>query len=228
VIHKRIIVSYTRAGGLMKTSLAGFTLAVCLFAADVHAVQFQTLWHFTGGDDGGSPESGLVLAGDGELYGTSSGGGTNNNGTVFRIQVDSLSAPASGYDTWAAGITNGLTAIYQSATGDGYPNLLKYFTGSSPTIPDDLARLNATQSNNVFNLLFNRNTGAVDVIAIAEGSYSASDNAAWVGIATNMNGSWGGATNVTEISTGTPRVVIVRDPAPAATNRFLRLRLSKP
>lgn len=44
-----------------------------------------TLYRFTGGSDGYSPVAGLIQARDGNFYGTTAGGGANNNGTVFRI-----------------------------------------------------------------------------------------------------------------------------------------------
>ena len=46
-----------------------------------------TLYSFTGGNDGAYPEAGLVQGGDGNFYGTTYGGGTNGNGTVFRLTV---------------------------------------------------------------------------------------------------------------------------------------------
>ena len=49
-----------------------------------------------------------------------------------------------------------------------------------------------------------------------------------VGIATNIAGTWGGATNVIESGTSTPVTVTVQDTAPPATNRFLRLRVTRP
>jgi uncharacterized repeat protein (TIGR03803 family) len=45
------------------------------------------LYSFTGGNDGGSPQAGLVLGTDGSLYGTTSSGGAGNAGTVFRITI---------------------------------------------------------------------------------------------------------------------------------------------
>ncbi|MGA2605130.1 MAG: choice-of-anchor tandem repeat GloVer-containing protein [Verrucomicrobiia bacterium] len=45
------------------------------------------LYSFTGGKDGGSPKSGLVQASDGNFYGTTFWGGTNNAGVVFKITV---------------------------------------------------------------------------------------------------------------------------------------------
>jgi uncharacterized repeat protein (TIGR03803 family) len=45
----------------------------------------ETILHsFTGGADGGVP-NGLTLAPDGTLYGTTLGGGTNAEGTVFAL-----------------------------------------------------------------------------------------------------------------------------------------------
>jgi uncharacterized repeat protein (TIGR03803 family) len=44
-----------------------------------------TLHAFTGGNDGGGPNGGMVFDSAGNLYGTTSYGGTNNAGTVFEI-----------------------------------------------------------------------------------------------------------------------------------------------
>ena len=134
----------------------------------------------------------------------------------------------AGYWAWAGAITNGLTNFDQSATGDGYPNLLKYATGSSPTNSDNLARLNYGLSNQWFSLWFNRNTNAADVTLIVEGAYAITNNAPWNGVATNINGSWGAATNVTETGATNPVTVTVHDTAAAATNRFMRLRVTWP
>ena len=133
-----------------------------------------------------------------------------------------------GYWAWASAITNGLTNFNQCATGDGYPNLLKYATGSSPTNSDNLARLNCGLSNEWFLLWFNRNTNAADVTLIVEGAYALTNNAAWNGVATNVNGSWGNAANVTETGATNPAKVTVREPVAAATNRFMRLRVTWP
>ncbi len=44
-----------------------------------------TLYSFTGKSDGGSPYCNLIRDGKGNLYGTTSGGGTSRFGTVFKI-----------------------------------------------------------------------------------------------------------------------------------------------
>ncbi len=49
------------------------------------AGRFTTLYAFAGGSDGQTPTAGLILASDGNLYGTTSTGGTDGGGTVFQL-----------------------------------------------------------------------------------------------------------------------------------------------
>jgi len=49
------------------------------------AGSLTTLYDFTGGDDGGTPLSGLTLGTDGNFYGTTLYGGTSGYGTIFKI-----------------------------------------------------------------------------------------------------------------------------------------------
>jgi uncharacterized repeat protein (TIGR03803 family) len=49
---------------------------------------FGSLYSFTGGNDGAYPQAGLVQNSDGYFYGTTSGGGTNSHGTVFKISTN--------------------------------------------------------------------------------------------------------------------------------------------
>lgn len=133
---------------------------------------------------------------------------------------------SSGYDLWAVAITNGLTNYTDSATGDGYPNLLKYATGSSPVTPDALARLGLSRSGSSFALVMNRNTDATDVTIVVEGSTSMANDAVWTGIATNQNGVW--SPPVSETGAGNSVVATIADPVSGVTNRFLRVTVSKP
>jgi uncharacterized repeat protein (TIGR03803 family) len=68
---------------LLLTSLLFFSSVV------VADSQYRILHHFTGGtQDGATPMAGaLVLSGD-KLYGTTKSGGSNNLGTVFKIDTD--------------------------------------------------------------------------------------------------------------------------------------------
>lgn len=47
------------------------------------------LYSFTGGADGRSPQAGVILDAVGNIYGTTAGGGSNGNGTVFELSPDS-------------------------------------------------------------------------------------------------------------------------------------------
>jgi uncharacterized repeat protein (TIGR03803 family) len=61
-----------------------------VFAKNVAAYGVTTLYSFCtigGCLDGANPEAGLVLASDGNLYGTTSSGGTYGFGTIFRIST---------------------------------------------------------------------------------------------------------------------------------------------
>ena len=70
-----------------------FALLACTSSAFA-APQFSTIYAFGGDTDGQLP--GAVSAGpDGALYGTTSGGGTKEQGTVFK-----LSPPAAHGGAW--------------------------------------------------------------------------------------------------------------------------------
>lgn len=136
--------------------------------------------------------------------------------------------PPTGYALWASAITNGLTNDNDCATGDGYPNLLKYATGSSPTNSDGWARLYLAMTNGHYGVRFSRNTNATDVTVIVEGRHSLTNGTAWAGIATNRFGSWGAAANWSENASTHAAGTVVWDPAPPATSGFFRLRVSRP
>jgi uncharacterized repeat protein (TIGR03803 family) len=45
------------------------------------------LYSFLGGADGADPEAGLVMDATGNLYGTTTSGGSNGKGTVFKLAI---------------------------------------------------------------------------------------------------------------------------------------------
>jgi uncharacterized repeat protein (TIGR03803 family) len=59
---------------------------------------FTSLYSFTGGNDGSNCYGGLLLASDGNLYGTAESGGVYGLGTVFRITTDGRLATLVSFD----------------------------------------------------------------------------------------------------------------------------------
>lgn len=59
-----------------------------VFKISTNGTAYQDLYSFTNTPDGATPYGGLVQGGDGALYGTTAWGGTNNAGTVFKINTD--------------------------------------------------------------------------------------------------------------------------------------------
>jgi uncharacterized repeat protein (TIGR03803 family) len=80
-----------------------------VFAVNINDMSFTNLHSFAGfPNDGANPAAGLVLSGS-TLYGTTSFGGSSNNGVVFALNTDDL------------GFTNlhSFTSIFQGTNSDG-------------------------------------------------------------------------------------------------------------
>jgi len=83
------------------------------------------LYSFTGGNDGGLPQAGLALGSDGNFYGTTVNGGTNNAGTVFKISTNgaftSLYSFTGGIDgaNPYAGLVQGSDGSFYGTTAEG-------------------------------------------------------------------------------------------------------------
>ena len=82
-----------------------------------------TLYSFTNGADGGNPWGGLVQASDGNLYGTTQGGGTYGYGTVFRIGPNGPLVPLVQFDGYEG--ANPSAAMVQTADGSLYGTTLQ-------------------------------------------------------------------------------------------------------
>jgi len=132
----------------------------------------------------------------------------------------------SGYWVWASAISNGLDGYEVNAAGDGYPNLLKYMTGGSPTNQDEYAHLRAYSGDGFIELNLYRNTNAIDGRLVLEESFSLTNNAFWNGVVTNRFGVWGGS-NVMESVTNARALVTIRQPL-ISTSRYFRLKALKP
>jgi len=98
------------------------------------------LHSFTGGNDGGYPLAGLVQGSDGSFYGTTSGGGTNRNGTVFRLTiVPEFQAATLTNNTLSLTWSTEAGAIYQlqynsDLSSSNWSNLGSTFTGTGATL----------------------------------------------------------------------------------------------
>jgi uncharacterized repeat protein (TIGR03803 family) len=85
------------AGNLYGTTTAGGTGTVCNGGCGTvfelkrtnNGWTEQVLYSFTGGKDGGTPESGLIFDNSGTLYGTTESGGMDNAGAIFKLTPNS-------------------------------------------------------------------------------------------------------------------------------------------
>ncbi|HKC25573.1 MAG TPA: choice-of-anchor tandem repeat GloVer-containing protein, partial [Thermoanaerobaculia bacterium] len=77
-------------GNLYGTTVAGgFSNAGTVFKVKTDGTGFTLLHAFAAGpSDGENPRAPLILDGSGNLYGTTSGGGSSYVGTVFRVKTD--------------------------------------------------------------------------------------------------------------------------------------------
>jgi uncharacterized repeat protein (TIGR03803 family) len=117
-------------------------------------VVFTSLYSFTGTNDGANPYAALVQGSDGSFYGTTTQGGTNNLGTVFKIsaagELTSLYSftstndgayPFGGlvqgsdgylYGTTSGGGTAGYGTVFQITTNGALSSLCSFGDGGSP------------------------------------------------------------------------------------------------
>jgi uncharacterized repeat protein (TIGR03803 family) len=81
-----------KAGNFYGTTLGGgATSTGTVFGISTKGKE-EVLYSFSGGTDGASPEAGLALDAAGNLYGTTTAGGANGNGTVFKLTAPNKGA----------------------------------------------------------------------------------------------------------------------------------------
>ncbi len=118
-------VTRTGSGVLYGTTSAGGAHgAGTVYGTDAVGVE-SVLYSFTGGADGGNPQSGVIGDSAGNLYGTTFGGGVNNNGLVYKIDT-------TGTETVLYSFLGGSdgSAPYGRLTKDTAGNLYGTTTGS--------------------------------------------------------------------------------------------------
>ncbi len=149
-------------------------------------------------------------------------------GSAVSLVVTGAAPSLSAYEQWAQSIPNPAERGEQAdPDGDGYANLLEYSQGTDATNSSDNAKLSLLRTNGQFLVLFNRVNAATDIVYEVEGAYLPTNNALWLGIATNAIGSWGSSTNVNDNNTAAVHRVLVTD-LESGTNRSLRLKVTRP
>lgn len=102
----------------------------------------ETVLHaFSGGSDGSGPEAGVIQAKDGNLYGTTWGGGANNEGTVFELTRAGAETVLYSFTGVADG-QNPTAGLIQASNGNFYgvaPSCCAAPLGSSPSSSQNAA-----------------------------------------------------------------------------------------
>lgn len=102
---------------MLPLALMAAKLSVPALAAQTTVV-FTSLYSFTGINDGFTP-NGLVQGSDGNFYGTTSNGGTNSSGTVFKVSPSGALIPLYSFTGTADG-ANPYAALVQGNDGNFY------------------------------------------------------------------------------------------------------------
>jgi uncharacterized repeat protein (TIGR03803 family) len=143
-------------GALYGTTLnGGSNSSGTVYRLAPDASSYQVLYSFSNTPDGSYPQGQLLQASDGKLYGTTSGGGTNGDGTVFSMDLDGSGyrivhsfagstndgqGPQAGLLQGADGMLYGTTeyggsnysgTIFQMNTTGSVVNILHSFNGST-------------------------------------------------------------------------------------------------
>ena len=114
---------------LYGTTLGGGTYSDgTAFSINTNGTGFTVLYNFTGTNDGANPYASLILSGS-TLFGTTQGGGTYNEGTVFSINTNGTGftvlhnftgATNDGANPYASLILSGSTLYGTAAAGGTY------------------------------------------------------------------------------------------------------------
>jgi len=176
----------------------------------------ETILHeFTQGtSDGYAPNAGLVIGSGGVLYGTTAGGGTSNDGTVF-----SLTPPVVSGGPWVE------TVLYSFMGGtDGATPLAPVVIGSSGVLYGTTAYGGAYGSGTVFSLKPPKSTGGSWTETVLYNFQSGSDGATpWAGLVIGPRGGLYGTTSAG--GTSNYGTVFSLTPPAAAGGRWVEIVL---
>ncbi len=100
------------------TSAGGPDDSGTIFKINTNGI-FGLLYAFTGGDDGADPEGALILGADGNYYGTTFSGGTDDSGTIFKVTTNGSLTTLYSFTGDVDG-ANPSGALVQGADGNFY------------------------------------------------------------------------------------------------------------
>jgi len=134
------------------------------------------------------------------------------------------------YDIFSSYYSLGSDSDLNDPNHNGIPNLMEYALGNDPTSRVYRSAITHGKSNGWFQIQFTRNTDATNICYFVEAANVLTGGGDWSCILSNLqNTGWLGPASFTESAPSNGvAVVTVSDIAPAATNRFLRLRVAKP
>jgi uncharacterized repeat protein (TIGR03803 family) len=162
--------SYFKYQILLPALLVGFNT---MLAPAGKAQTFTNLYSFTGTNDGGTPNGGLIQGKDGNLYGTTGYGGKQDGGTAFRISTGGA-----------------LTILYSFNDGEYFGSPLAQ--GTDGGFYGTSGFINGTAGGKVFKISSN---GVLTVLHSFSGSDGASPN---YGVMQGRDGNFYGTTEVVQ------------------------------
>jgi len=99
-----------------------------VFAYNISQSQVTPLYSFQNGNDGANPLAALVQGRDGDFYGTASEGGSETNGTIFKITSKGAFTPLHSFSDGIDG-ANPAAPLVQGTNGDFYGVSANSLTG---------------------------------------------------------------------------------------------------
>ncbi|MEH2069786.1 MAG: choice-of-anchor tandem repeat GloVer-containing protein [Nostoc sp.] len=184
---------------LILTSLAVLMSPIVLPSQQVFAGTLTTVVNFNG-TNGASPKAGVVLGSDGNIYGTTSTGGSQNKGTAFKLTAPNFTALTTLVQFNGTNGNNPIARLFQASDGNFYGVTSTGGTNDLGTI-FKLAKTTFTTLTTLFN--FNSTNGAGPAGRLISGA----DGRLWgTTSAGGVNGK--GTVFKVPLTGGTPTIVV--------------------